>query len=366
MPLSRSVSWAVPAVAIAAVASAVVLPSTLASAVSPDLPERSAAELLASLADAGETPLSGTVVQTARLGLPELPGGSAGTTPLAMLTGSHTLRVWSDGPERVRLALLGELAEYDVVRDGRDAWTYSSEQDEAVHYVLPAGHERPAATATPPTPQDAAEQVLEAVDPTTAVRVDDTARVAGRDAYQLVVEPRDAGSLVGSVRLAVDAATSVPLRVQVWSVQDASEPALEVGFTEVAFDRPDASVFDFAAPPDATVKDVVVPESKGHGKEHGKQDGKQHGEGRDGRGARSGDSPAEVTGEGWARVVELPGLDDAALQESGSGGMLDSLTTRVPEGRLVTTRLLSALVTDDGRLLVGAVPGDRLRDSARG
>ena len=207
MSLSRRLSWAVPAVAAAAVAAAVVVPSTLASAGTPDLPERSAADLLASLAGSSSTPLQGTVVQTARLGLPELPGGSSGTTPLAMLTGSHTLRVWSDGPERVRLALLGELAEYDVVRDGRDAWTYSSEQDEAVHYVLPERAGREAAPVAPPTPQDAAEQVLAAVEPTTAVRVDDTAEVAGRDAYQLVLEPRDAGSLVGSVRLAVDAAT---------------------------------------------------------------------------------------------------------------------------------------------------------------
>ena len=65
-------------------------------------------------------------------------------------------------------------------------------------------------------------------------------------------------------------------------------------------------------------------------------------------------------------MVELPGLDAAALQETGSGGLLSSLTTRVPEGRLLTTSLLSALITDDGRLLVGSVPGEALRESARG
>ena len=314
--------------------------------------ERSAADLLASLAGSGQTPLQGTVVQTARLGLPELPGGSSGTTPLAMLTGSHTLRVWSDGPERVRLALLGELAEYDVVRDGRDAWTYSSEQDEAVHYVLPAGAGAHTPPVAPPTPQDAAEQVLAAVEPRTAVRVDDTAEVAGRDAYQLVLEPRDRGSLVGSVRLAVDAETSVPLRVQVWSVRDAVEPAVEVGFTEVSFDRPDASVFDFAAPADADVREVVVPQHSGPGREAPAR--------------RSGERPGEVTGTGWARVVELPGVEAAALEQSGQAGLLDSLTTRVPEGRLVTTALLDALIADDGRLLVGAVPGETLRDSAAG
>ena len=180
------------------------------------------------------------------------------------------------------------------------------------------------------------------------MRVDDTAEVAGRDAYQLVLEPRDPGSLVGSVRLAVDAATSVPLRVQVWGVQDAQEPALEVGFTEVSFDRPEASVFDFAAPPDADVE--------------GRRGAR--GSARRRRAARrrpdpSGDGPAggHRLGLGPRRRAARP-RRRRRLQESGSGGLLDSLTTRVPEGRLLHDPLLSALITDDGRLLVGAVPGE--------
>ena len=51
-----------------------------------------------------------------------------------------------------------------------------------------------------------AEQALAAIDPSTAVSLDGTATVAGRDAHELVLEPRDVDSLVGSVRIAVDAA----------------------------------------------------------------------------------------------------------------------------------------------------------------
>jgi hypothetical protein len=36
----------------------------------------------------------------------------------------------------------------------------------------------------------------------------------------------------------------------------------------------------------------------------------------------------------------------------------------VPEGRLLSSALLGVLVTDDGRVLVGAVPGDALRAAA--
>ena len=68
-------------------------------------------------------------------------------------------------------------------------------------------------------------------------------------------------------------------------------------------------------------------------------------------------------------------LYDQFAPEKGSGsplGTLDTsalynqLTTVVPEGRLLTSALLSVLVTDDGRVLVGAVPGETLQTLARG
>ncbi len=356
---SPRLRWAVPALAAAAVAAAVTVPSTFASAGPPDLPERTAAQLLAEMAEAPGTPLSGTVVQTSRLGLPELPAGSGGgeTGPLSLLSGSHTLRVWSDGPERMRVALLGSLAEYDAVRDGRDAWTFSSERNEAVHYLLPA--EAPERSHTPPpgaptTPQQAADAALAAIEPTTAVRVEENVRVADRAAYQLVLEPRDERSLVASVRLALDAETRVPLRVQVWSARDAADPAVETGFTDVDFERPDPTVFDFTAPPGATVREVRVPE-------HGDVDGAAERE--TAPDAAPGTGPG-VSGTGWTRVVELSGVDASRLQGE-QAGLLEQLTTRVPEGRLLSSSLLSVLLTDDGRVLAGAVPADVLQQAAR-
>jgi len=50
------------------------------------------------------------------------------------------------------------------------------------------------------------------------------------------------------------------------------------------------------------------------------------------------------------------GLDMLALYEE--------LTVAVPEGRLLSSALLSVLVTDDGRILVGAVPAETLRAMA--
>ena len=184
MNLSRSRRWAVPAVAVALVAGAAVLPSALASSGPADLTPRSAAQLLVDLAGARPTALSGTVVQTSRLGLPELPGMGEVTGPSSLATGSHTLRVWVDGPDRQRVALLGSLAEYDVVRNGRDVWTYSSGKDEAVHYALPIhdAASAPIATELPSTPAAAAAAALAAIDPTTSVAIEPAVTVAGRTA----------------------------------------------------------------------------------------------------------------------------------------------------------------------------------------
>ena len=62
-------------------------------------------------------------------------GSSADLTSL--VSGSNTLRVWSDGPDRARLAMIGSAEESDVIRNGRDVWVWSSASDTADHYVLP-------------------------------------------------------------------------------------------------------------------------------------------------------------------------------------------------------------------------------------
>ncbi|MGZ4631983.1 MAG: LolA family protein, partial [Actinomycetes bacterium] len=240
-PNRRRFAWAVPVLAVVAVAGAITVP--MVASASPSLPTKSAAQLLADVAASSGTPLSGTVVETARLGLPALPEtGGTSISPTALLAGSHTARVWFDGNDRARIALVGPLAETDLVRNGRDVWLWTSGKNTAQHIVLP-DHKGAAQTTTPSpaeslTPQAAAAKALAAVDPTTKVTVDGTASVAGRSAYELVLSPRDTRSLVGDVRIAVDSKTSVPLRVQVDAAGATGRPAFETAFTSVKFAAP--------------------------------------------------------------------------------------------------------------------------------
>jgi len=362
--VSSRVRWALPAVVVVAVAGAVAATAAAAGASPPDVAPRSAAQLLGDLATPRTVALSGTVVETSRLGLPQLPGAaSGGTGPLSLATGSNTLRVWAAGPDHNRVALLGQLAEYDAVRSGSDVWTYSNQQNKATHYVLPAksAHtpEPRKPGEVPSTPAQAAADALAAIDPSTGVAVQGSVTVAGRAARQLVLTPKDTASLVGSVRLAVDAATSVPLRVQVFSHTDASTPAFEVGFTDISFTAPDPSVFAFTPPAGAQVSQSTVPQ------DHGGQDRG----GQDRGGQATPDKPPShtaaptVLGTGWTSIAVFNQVDLSALSKAQLK-VLNEVTTRVGTGRLLSTALVSVLLTDDGRVLVGAVTPQALQAAA--
>ena len=115
--------WLAPAAVIAVVAGAAVIGHAVASgAGTASLPTVTPAQLVAAIEQANAVGVSGTVVESADLGLPSLPQlGSADTDSglLGMVTGTHTLRVWYGGPTKQRVALLNSLGESDIIRNGR-------------------------------------------------------------------------------------------------------------------------------------------------------------------------------------------------------------------------------------------------------
>ena len=89
--LPRRMRWAVPAAALIATGGVIAGFQMPVAQASPSLPARTAAQLLTDVATAKAPAMTGTVVETAALGLPELSGNSASITSL--LTGTHTLQV---------------------------------------------------------------------------------------------------------------------------------------------------------------------------------------------------------------------------------------------------------------------------------
>ena len=384
--------WAVPGAVIAVVLAVGGLTAATATATA-TLPERSAAQLLVDVQTASVTALSGTVVQTADLGLPELPismGGRGSADFTSLVSGTHTLRMWYDGDQKQRLALLGTMDESDVVRNGSDVWMWSSADNTATHYQLPARPdgaaklpEKATSSALAMTPQQAADAALAAIEPTTSVTTDGAAKVAGLDAYELVLSPKAAPdapkSLIGQVRIAIDAEKHIPLRVRVYAA-GAPEPAFEVGFSEISFETPGPEHFQFSPPPGATVtestlgKDMAGAATPRGATEPGSAKTNA---------AATGAEP-RVVGTGWSSIVvaTLPSGDPIATAKdpqtpsgaepgSSGAGQLQAVLGSLPRvsgtwgsGRLLTSALFTVLITDDGRVLGGAVAPEALYAAA--
>lgn len=343
------------------------------------LPDRSAEDVLAMLAEQSVTAYSGSFEQSADLGLPALPGGPGGfgghgaasqgateepsddaaaedaatdmASVLELVTGDHTGRVYVGGPGRARLQITDELAERNLVVNDRDVWSYDSASDAATHLTLPdpadlPGHpERPDAGSMP-TPEQLAADLVAALEPSTELGVDDAEVVAGRDAYTLTLRPRAEETLVGEAAVTVDGETGFPLAVTL-TARGANEPAYRLAYTDIDLSAPDASLFDFSPPAGATVTEHDVPVPGPH-------------DGRPGTHPGTDDADVQIIGEGWSTVAVAPVGRELLADEP----LLAELTEPVAGGRLLSTSLLTVLLTDDGRVLAGPVTSAHLQELA--
>jgi outer membrane lipoprotein-sorting protein len=297
------------------------------------LPAISAADLVRQ-AKAASHPYAGTALAQVSGDTSALAGvidAEAPSVSLArMAPGSHTLRVWYAAPARRRVALVDPLEETDLFRAGSSTWEWYSAERLAVH-----GHvtDDNALWTTPVTPADLALRLLAGLPSVANVTVAGAEIVAGREAYGLVLRPSDADSLVDYVHIALDGATKTPLAVEIYP-RNASDAAVDVAFTSIAFTSPPAAVFDFRPPQGALVRQAQA------------------------------SSPATEYGAGWTSVVcytraaaRVPASALAAVEHRAVRGTWGS-------GRLVQLPLVSALLTKDGRAYIGPVTPARLYAAA--
>lgn len=374
------VRWAVPGGVIAAVVGAAVLVPVFADTEA-DLPELTAAELLNEIAAAEPLPVSGTLVHTADAGIPEIPGitdsqgsGVGSKTGLlsSMLSGSTTVRVWYADSEHVRLALQDDLVENDVIRNGDDLWVWSSADNSAMHLDLSspiadglmgmAGErDEKNVPGAVPTPGELTDEMIDDVEHAD-ITVDGTTTVADRAAYELVIKPADDGTLIDEIRVAIDGEHYEALRVQVFSAADDTEPSVEFGYTSVTFSEPDESVFEFEPPEGATVEEF---DPLTWWLEHGAT----------GSSWEQSMTAPDVVGEGWSSVLVIPNVQLEDLTSIASGETADGITNLLMTqldtvsgsygtGVAYESDLFSALLLDDGRLLVGAVTVETLEQAA--
>lgn len=387
--------WLVPSAAALAVIAGGVAIGLVTNAADSAPPPRTAQELLAGLQTAQVAGLQGTVTLRADLGLPPLPVPSLGSADLgSLVSGTHTLRVWYANPGQARVALLGRDGETDIIVNGDEAWLWSSKKQEAMHGRLPTGP-LPGLLAGPGRPGNAPATPIPAapgdlLDPETMARLaltlleqlgtdvttDSGARVAGRSAYELTIAPKDPRSLIKSIVIAIDADTNLPLRLAV-NARDGGAPAFEVAFTELSLTQPDPARFEFSPPPGTTVVEAedldlplpLSPALPGLPGLPGLPEVVPSADLEPGSGRFADLGPGSdrfaTVGTGWTMVLA------ARIPDHGGDDRSGELTDPLPRvsgdwgsGHLLKTRLFSVLLTDDGRVLAGAVGPDLLYAAA--
>ncbi|MFR0359042.1 LolA family protein [Streptomyces sediminimaris] len=366
----KAARYVVPVAVVGVAAATIGLVPALADSGDPNLPKISAQQLIDKIAKSDVQQMSGTVKISTDLGLPNLGGlenslasGAAGSgdgssaDPSSKLTelatGTHTLRVASDGPDRQKVSLLEKAAEYSLIHNGKDVWGYDSRSNEVYHATAADNAEAQKKQDVPATPKDLTDEALKSVDATTSVRVQGTAQVAGRDAYRLVVKPKQSGSTVGQITVAVDAKTGMPLKFTL-TPSSGGAAVIDAGFTQVSFARPSSSTFDFTPPKGAKVTEGG---RAGHGLKGTDRAPMPGGALAEGAGGM------KVLGKGWNSIATFDtggkGVPSGSRAGGQFGGFLDSLGDKVSgkfgSGTVFKTRLVNALITDDGKVYVGAV-----------
>lgn len=323
------------------------------AAAPPRLPAAAPGQLVTDVLSSRPAGLAGTVHLTTNLGFPALPPGDLGNGLLGVLAGgTTTVRIWQDPGGQLRLELPGPDTESDAyLSAGRlSTWSWGSRSVPSGNVVVARGH--PAAPgggvgallASPFAsllPAELARSLVLAAAPTTTFTTAAAVRVAGRAAYQLRLVPRQAGTLVRSVTIAVDAATGLPLAVDI-DARAATAPALILTFTSLALGTQPRSVFSFTPPPGTHQVPLggllsgVFPGAAG--------------------------TALHTRGHGWDRILVLggpapagQGRRPAAAAGNPLRGLPIGLLRPFHGGRLLATTLFTLWVAPDHRVYVGAV-----------
>lgn len=328
----------------------------------PELPELSAKELVEAALSAEAPSFEGTVAVNNELGLPALPGLG--------LANAESARVYHDGDKGARISLQRGSTEFTAVHGPDGAWTYDSSTNTATRYPhVDRARDLPRQHGEFSDPASAATEIIDVLSESSTITIDGTARVADRDAYELVLTPKPSErTLLREVTVVIDAATKLPLRVEVMP-NGSPEPVVSAGFTEFAVGAQPDELFEFTPPRNADV--TTADPDKAHQSRKALPKHADPAQALDDAGEALGE-PVAVTGSGWDTVLTgtvpedmLSGASERMAERGGPAGaspadMLNQFGERFTDGEIsgfvFSTRAGTGIVTDDGRFAVGAVP----------
>jgi outer membrane lipoprotein-sorting protein len=287
------------------------------------------------------------------------------TQAIELISGSHTIRVYVSGQDKLRAQILDPMSQRDLIVNGNEFWVYDAKMATALTGTVDIEAD-PAKQAEAEqkvldyadsialdlsSPEAIADYLVSMVDETSQIEVGKDHSVAGRSAYQLIISPDSPNSLVASAAVSVDSETGMPLKVEIFSTAQV-EAAMTVGFESISFGSVDQGLFSFTPPAGTSVETFDADELMAT------LDGYEKPEGY----VSDYEVPAEpeVLGSDWDSVVHLAALPADIPQDLMATELFADMLTQVPGGKVFSTPLVNVLLTDSGEVYMGAVTIDYL------
>lgn len=231
-------------VAVATVA-AVVLPN-IGGIIPASSSDVSARTLLDQISDSRSVGWSGDVDTQGTLQIPDTDSFAG----VARLLGERNdVRAWWKDPTHWRVDRVRQTGETDLVRDGDSVTSWEFESNTAT--ISPYSSVR-LPDVSDLLPNQLAARLLAGARDDEVSRID-ARRIAGRDAPGVRLTPSGGQTTIGRVDVWADAATGLPLRVDVYGT-GAARPVLTSEVTRLDTDAPSADDVSFAAATQAKVR----------------------------------------------------------------------------------------------------------------
>jgi outer membrane lipoprotein-sorting protein len=366
-----------------------------------DLPDLSAAEVMVLMQKGEVLEFSGTIVKVSDMGLPSLEFSSMVSEDMAdqmaekmpaefadfvpaviesntltqameFVSGTHTVRVYVSGKDKLRAQILDPMSQRDLIVNGDEFWAYDAKTATATTGTINMEID-PAKKATAEqeiqayaesialdlsSPEAIANYLVDMIDETSTVEVGRDHNVAGRSAYQLIISPDAAGSLVDRAEISVDSETGLPLKVEIFSTQQ-SAAAMSVGFESISFGPIDSSIFEFTPPTGTEVTTLDSSDLEGYAdKDTAALEAEL-------KASLADSAKPEVIGDNWQSVVHLPVMPADIPAGLMATELFGDMLTEVPGGKVFSTALVNVLLTDSGEVYMGAVTVEYLLSVAK-
>jgi outer membrane lipoprotein-sorting protein len=177
--------------------------------------------------------------------------GNAGSPLLSGASG----RLWLTNDGRGRIELQSDSGDAQIVWSPTQVTVYDASSNTVYKLALPQSSDQSGTkTHTPPTLAEVSDFLTKLAQHVDVSGATPTV-VANQPAYEASLSPKEAGSLLGSVKLAWDAAQGVPLQAGLYATGSTS-PVLQLAVKDISYGAVANSDVDIAPPADAKVVDL--------------------------------------------------------------------------------------------------------------